>query len=122
MDNARNEKLEALKALDEFLEKLIPGMGTLCGELRGNRQPDTEVYLNQCMDGLNWAVEVYNRTSDLLEEKMHLDKQELNARLTDLGKAVRDKEEDKIAELLEGAVVPFLEGMKAAAAACREEG
>lgn len=35
MDHLQEEKKEALKTAGEYLEKLIPGIGTLCGELRG---------------------------------------------------------------------------------------
>ena len=115
MDNMQEQKKEALQAVDEYLQKLIPGMGTLCGELRGGRQPDTDVFLNQCIDGLNWVIEAYNRASDVLDaEKIHISKQEVNGRLTDLGAAIRDKEDGKIAEILESAIVPFLKELSEA--------
>jgi hypothetical protein len=115
MDNLREQKKEALQAVDEYLQKLIPGMGTLCGELRGNRQSDTDVFLNQCVDGLNWVIEAYNRASDVMEaERIHNSKQEMNERLVDLGTAIRDKEDGKIAEILEHAVVPFLKDLSEA--------
>lgn len=116
MDNLQEQKKEALQALDEYLQKLIPGMGTLCGELRGDRQPDTDVFLNQCMDGLNWSIEVYNRVSDVLDGNLiHSSKQEINAGLVALGEAIRNKEDGKIADVLENAVVPFLKDLEEAA-------
>lgn len=118
MDNLQEEKKEALKAAGEYLEKLITGIGTLCRELRGDRQPDTDEFQKQCIDGLNWVIEIYNRITDVVDvEKMHTEKQELNASLMELGAAIRDKEDEKIARILEEAVVPFLSDLKEAAQA-----
>ncbi len=112
MENLQEQKKEAMQAVGEYLQKLIPGIGTLCGELQGNRQSDTDVFLNQCIDGLNWVIEAYNRASDVLDaERIHSSKQEMNDRLMDLGAAIRDKEDGKIAEILESAVVPFLKDL-----------
>ena len=75
MDNLLDEKKEALEVAGEYLEKLIPGIGTLCGELRGDRQPDTDEFQKQCIDGLNWVIEIYNRVTDVVDaEKIHTGK------------------------------------------------
>ena len=116
MDHLQEEKKEALKATGEYLEKLIPGIGTLCEELKGNRQPDTDEFQKQCIDGLNWVIEIYNRVTDVVDmKKIHTEKQELNASLMELGAAIRDKEDEKIARILEEVVVPFLSDLKEAA-------
>lgn len=116
MDNLQEEKKEALEVAGEYLGKLIPCMRTLCGELRGDRQPDTDDFQKQCIDGLNWIIEIYNRTNDMLDaEKIHVKKEELNARLIELGAAIKGKEDEKIARLLEDVVIPFLSDLKEAA-------
>ena len=116
MDHLQEEKKEALKTAGEYLEKLIPGIGTLCGELRGDRKPDTDEFQKQCIDGLNWVIEIYNRITDVVDmEKIHTEKQELNAKLIELGAAIRDREDEKIANILEDAVVPFLSDLEEAA-------
>lgn len=116
MDNLQEEKREALEVAGEYLGKLIPSMRTLCGELRGDRQPDTDDFQKQCIDGLNWIIEIYNRVNDMLAiEKIHVGKQELNAKLMELGAAIKDKEDEKIVQILEGAVIPFLSDLKEAA-------
>ena len=110
------EKREAVEVAREYLEKLIPGMETLCGELKGDRQPDTDDFQKQCIDGLNWVIEVYNRTRDVMDtEKIHVEKQELNEKLMELGTAIKDKEDGKIAQMLEDVVIPFLKDLKEAA-------
>ena len=116
MDNMQEEKLEALKATGEYLEKLIPGIKTLCGELRGERQEDTDDFQKQCIDGLNWVIEIYNRISDIIDaEKIHTEKQALNDKLIELGTAIKNKEDAKIADLLESGVLPFLNDLELAA-------
>ena len=113
MDNMQAEKPEALQAMGEYLERLIPGMKTLSEELKGDRQPDTDDFQKQCIDGLNWVIEIYNRVSDVVAaEKINATKQEFNNRLGELGAAIKEKEDAKIAELIEVAVIPFLEDLK----------
>jgi len=113
MDNTQAEKQEALQAMGQYLERLIPGMKTLSEELKGDRQPDTDDFQKQCIDGLNWVIEIYNRISDIVNsEKINAAKQEFNNRLGELGTAIKEKEDAKIAELIEVAVIPFLENLK----------
>lgn len=115
MDKLQAEKQEALQVVGEYLEKLIPGMKTLSGELKGDRQPDTDDFQKQCIDGLNWVIEIYNRVSDAIDmEKIHMSKQEFNSRLGELGTAIQGKDDAKIADLLETAVIPFLTDLKEA--------
>lgn len=109
MDNLQAEKKEALQAMGEYLEKLIPGMKTLCGELKGNRQPDTDEFQKQCIDGLNWVIEIYNRVSDVIDkDKIHVSKEDFNKNLLELGEALKKKEDAAIAQALEESVIPFL--------------
>lgn len=116
MDNLQEEKQEALKAVGEYLERLIPGMRTLCAELKGDRQPDTDEFQKQCLDGLNWVIEIYNRIADVLDtQKIHISKEEFNRQLGELGTAIREKEDGKIAQALEQAVIPFLTDLAEAA-------
>lgn len=116
MEHLQAEKKEALQVVSEYLEKLIPGMRTLCSELKGDRQPDTDDFQKQCIDGLNWVIEIYNRVSDIIDiDKFHVTKEELNNQLIALGDALRDKEDAKIAEILEGAVLLFLTDLADAA-------
>ena len=110
-----NEKKEAVEVAREYLEKLIPGMETLCRELKGERQADTDDFQKQCIDGLNWVIEIYNRTSDVMDiGKIRVEKQELNAKLMELGTAIKDREDGKIAQTLEDTVIPFLKDLKEA--------
>lgn len=108
-ENLREQKLEAIQVLSEYLQKLIPGMETLCTELREERKPDTDDFQKQCINGLNWVIEIYNRVSDILNmENTSLDKDSLNAGIYELGDAIKDKNDVKIADIIEQTVMPFL--------------
>ena len=61
-------------------------------------------------------MEVYNRVSDVLDlEKIHISKQEMNGQLGALGAAIREKEDGRIAEILENTIMPFLKDLGEAA-------
>lgn len=108
-ESIREQKLEALQAVSEYLQKLIPGMETLCKELREERKPDTDDFQKQCIDGLNWVIEIYNRISDVLNmDNTNFDKGSINAGISELGNAIKDKNDIKIADALEQKVIPFL--------------
>lgn len=105
------EKREAIEVLKEYLGKLIPGIEAVAQELEEDRKPDTDDFLKKCIDGLNWVIEIYNRVSDVLAKEEKIDKEEMNPVIMELGKALQDKEDLKIAEALRG-VIPFLEEIK----------
>lgn len=112
MDELLEQKQEALKAVGEYLEKLIPSMETLCKEFKGERQEDTDDFGKQCIDGLNWVIEIYNRITDIVDKsKIHIEKSELNDSLIGLGGAIRMKDDIKAADAIETAVIPFLKDL-----------
>lgn len=114
MSELTQEKREAIEVMREYLGKLIPGMETLSQELEYDRKPDTDDFLKNCIDGLNWVIEIYNRIADALDEgNKTIDKEEMNPVIMELGLALQDKEDVKIAEALRK-VIPFLTKIKAA--------
>lgn len=113
METMREEKLEAIKAAGEYLERLIPGVKTVAAELRGQKNENTDKLLQQCVDGINWLISIYNRVKDILEEAgFVLDKDNTNQMLGVFGQALQEKSDVKIAEAIENGVVPFLEEMQ----------
>lgn len=111
-----SEKREALEVMNEYLGKLIPGVETVIQELKEERKPDTDEYVKSCLDGINWVIEIYNRTSDVINaEEEKIKKEEINPTIMDLGKALEKKEDLQIAEALKGVVV-FLKKLYAEAA------
>ena len=108
MDELMLEKKEALTVMKEYLGKLIPGMEVAVYELTEGRKADTDTLLKNCIDGLNWVIEIYNRTSDIIQEKeVKLNKEEMNPAIQKLGNTLVEKEDRQIADALQG-VIPFL--------------
>lgn len=116
MEDLREQQLEALTVVSEYIGKLVPNMKTVSGELRNGRLEDTEEFLNQILNGMNWCIEVFNGTRDLVNEKQErINKNAINEKILELGEALKGKDDKKTADLLETAVVPFLNDLKAAA-------
>lgn len=114
MNESRNQQMEAAKILDEFLGRLIPNLRTLSQELKGNRKPDTDAFQKQCMDALNWVIEVYNRIPDVMElSEKRLDKSVVNRTITELAEALKSGEDTVIAGRLEDGISHFLVELKA---------
>lgn len=111
MDTLRAEKLEALEAARDYSERLKRGMRTVAEALRtDNRDTDIETLLKQCVDGLNWVIEIYNRTSDVLnEEETLVQKEQVNQSIMGLSTALQENDDAKIADSFERGVIPFLE-------------
>ena len=62
MEEQKKQQLEALELGSEYIAKLIPAMKEIIPELRGAEMPDTEDYLNQQLDGLNYVIDIINIT------------------------------------------------------------
>ena len=69
MEEQKKQQLEALELGSEYIAKLIPAMKEIIPELRGAEMPDTEDYLNQQLDGLNYVIDIINITIPFLNEK-----------------------------------------------------
>lgn len=111
MDTLRTEKLEALEAARDYSERLKRGMQTVAEALHANnRDADIETLLKQCVDGLNWVIEIYNRTSDVLNEKeVLIQKEQVNESIKKLSVALQENNDAKIADSFVIGVIPFLE-------------
>ena len=116
MDNIREQKLEALKSAGEYLEKLIPAMEQVIGELKGDMQEDTVDFLLQIIDGFNFMIETYNVTEDLVNDPERLiNDDELEKTVSELSDGFSKKDYKAIGSLLESDIVPFLKVFKEAA-------
>lgn len=112
MAELTQEKKEAMEVMGEYLDKLIPGIEAVGQELTGDRKPDTDTFLKNCIDGLNWVVEIYNRVSDVINEgTVKIDKEEVNPVIMELSEALKVKDDMRTAEALKG-VLPFLQKLR----------
>lgn len=108
MDENRSEQMEALGTLCQVNDRLLRNLPTIIGELSGDRQPDTDKYLTNIVDTINWEITVMNATSDLLAESGEaVDKEDFNRSIQALSAALSSKEDSKIARALQDMMPQF---------------
>ncbi|MBA4686675.1 MAG: hypothetical protein H2184_05930 [Candidatus Galacturonibacter soehngenii] len=108
MDNVKNEQIEALKAVIEYNEKLVPAIKEVILELDGEQKEDTFSYLDYILKGVNWVIQVVNGTKSLLEKNdIMIDKDEMNRIIATLNSAVKEKDSAKISHCLKEGILPF---------------
>lgn len=106
----REQQIELLVTVNEYAGKLVPAMKEVIGELKGEQKEDTVAYLGQIIDGLNFVIEAYNVTKDLINEEGNIvDEKEFEDSIQKLSKVMMAKEYDKAADVLDSDIVPFLE-------------
>lgn len=111
----RAEQREALETLIGFNVRLIRNMKTIVKELSGERRKDTDAFLNDIVQALNWEIQVVNGTMELLnEDKIRVDKEAFNIRIGALGEAIAAKDDAKMAEQFTE-VIPVFEALEKAA-------
>lgn len=111
----RAEQKEALEALVGFNVRLIKNMKLIVKELTRERRDDTDAFLKDIVQALNWEIQVVNGTMELLnEDKSRINKEAFNARITALGGALGANDDAQIAEQLT-AVIPLFEELEKAA-------
>lgn len=115
MENNRIEQLEALTTLAEFNDRLLKNLPIIISELSGNRQPDTDKYLQNIINAINWEIAVTNATLDVLNEgQERVNKESFNQEVLNLNSALSSGEDAKTAAVLEN-LVPYFEGLGNAA-------
>lgn len=109
MQDNRTEQIEALNTAKDYCIRLYKGVNALADELRTGRLPDTEEYMKTVINEINWVFEVYNATKNLINENCdYIDKDKVNAGAVELGKAVADNDDEKVADKLENVIAPFI--------------
>ena len=116
MDQIREQKVEALKTAEEYLERLIPAMEQVISEIKGEMQEDTVDFLLQIIDGFNFMIETYNVTRDIVNDPEPLiNDDELEKVVGNLSEGFSKKDYSFIADELSSDIVPFLKVFKEAA-------
>ncbi len=116
MDNIREQQNEALRTAAEYIEKLIPAMEQVVSEINGQMQEDTVEFLLQTIDGLNFMIETYNVTREIVNDPEPLiNDDQLEKAVGVLSEGFSKKDYPAIAEELTGDMIPFLKVFKTAA-------
>lgn len=100
---------EVLKELISYSDNLIPALQMIIEELRGEEKEDTNEFLNEIINGINWEIEVYNQCASLINEKSsYIDKKSMVVAVKNLGNCLSSGERMQIADCLEQDFLPFL--------------
>lgn len=113
MDDYRQQQIEALHVVHEYSGRLIKGIENVVGELNGVKLPDTDAYLNEVLNGLNWVIEIVNKTLDVINEKeIFIKKEDVNASVQTLSSALSKKQDAQISEALKDGILPFIKKLE----------
>ncbi len=108
-EQLREQQMEALKIVNVYLAKLVPNMEMIIEELRGKKKEDTDAFLEQIVEGLNWVIEVFNGTMSLInEEREVINKDTINLYVLQLSDALIAHNDASIVTALESGILPFL--------------
>lgn len=104
MENNRQEQREALEVLMGFNDRLVGNMRTITGELLNGRKEDTDKFLKDIMDSVNWEIGVMNGTLSMINEgKVRIDKEQFNQKLMEFSRKIQaegDKEKVEAVQIL----------------------
>ncbi|HOO78780.1 MAG TPA: hypothetical protein PLZ77_04265 [Lachnospiraceae bacterium] len=104
--------LETFTSMADYLPRLIPTLETLIHELREDMQEDTMELLDMAVNGINWVIEAYNATSEIVNRNsLRVDTVQMDQKVKEFGDAYQTKDYAKIADDLENMVIPFLKIM-----------
>lgn len=99
MDDMLTQQLEALKVVAPYCAKIENAINNVVGELNGKRLEDTDEYIKSIQNGLNWIIEVYNGTRDLVnKDSVVVDKDTVNAAILKMNSAGTAKNDVMLAE------------------------
>lgn len=115
MDEIRKQQLEALETMYGYNKKLKPAVSQLVKELREERKEDTKEFLDMVCKGINWVIQVTNKTMNLLNEKeVVVEKEVVNDYVLNINSAYAKQDDLELAEILENNMLPFLESLDGA--------
>ena len=115
MEELRIQQIEALDMAEEYIGKLIHATQTVTEELKGEALEDSKEYVLTIIQGINWTLQVLNRTIDVLNEnELLIDKESVNTRMNHFSAVFETQDMDAIAQAFESDVYSFLTEFKAA--------
>lgn len=110
MEDIRAQQIEVLEMVPGYVEKLVPAFQELVGELAGEKKDDTMDFLNQAIEGLNFVIEIFNATYDLINSDEELfQKDVIEEKIQAMDKAVGNRDDAATAAAIVDGVIPFLE-------------
>lgn len=109
MEDVRQQQIEAVAEMAEYNKKLVKAVREIIVELKGEDMPDTEDFLKQIVEGINWEIQVVNGTLGYInEDEELLDKEQFNQAVINHNEAINAKDNGKLAESFEVNILPYL--------------
>ena len=108
MEDHRAQQIEALEVFKNYNSRLVKSMDSIIPELEGDRKDDTDKFLDEIVKGINWEIGILNGTMDFINEKEErIKKEEINASILKLSKALEGKKDSEIAASLKETLPVF---------------
>ena len=115
MEDLRTQQKEALITVQDYIQRLKKAIPNACSELRGEMLDDTEEYVHTILNGVNYTIEVLRLTLDYINaDELILDKEEINALITDFMEIYRVGPKERIADAFEKDILTYLDKFDAA--------
>lgn len=107
---------DVLAELISYSDSLIPALQDIIEELRGESKEDTNDFLGEVINGINWEIEVYNQCASLINSKSsYIDRKSMIVAVKNLGISLNSGNSLQIAECFEKDFLPFLNKLALAA-------
>lgn len=112
MDNLKQQQIEALQVASDYCNKIANAIENIITEYTVERKEDTDEYMNHIMTGLNWIIQVFNGTQDLINHDAEvIHKDQVNSYVLELNEANNENDDAKRAEALRG-ILSFVQAFQ----------
>ena len=107
------QQKEAMQEAAGYLSRLIPAAEGMVDEFKGELQEDSYDVLDMVVEGLNWVIQVYNGTKEVInQEQEQINSKAMDQKISEFGSAYTAHDQSAIVSGLEEGVLPFLRKMK----------
>ncbi len=109
MEDMREQQKEALLTARDYIGKLLNAVDVVGVELSGAEQEDTQEYLDTIIKGVNWTLEILNRTIDYVNENEELiQKESVNDRMLHFSSVYESSNREALNEALHSDIKTYL--------------
>lgn len=102
-----NDKFEALKTADDYLDKLKNGINKVIDLLEEDNENKACSYIIDIAEGIDWIIQVINLTSDVQKEKIDLSN--MNENLNEIVEALENEDYNLLGDLFRYEISPILD-------------
>ncbi len=102
-----NDKFEALKTADDYLDNLKNGINKVIDLLEEDNENKACSYIIDIAEGIDWIIQVINLTSDVQKEKIDLSN--MNENLNEIVEALENEDYNLLGDLFRYEISPILD-------------